>query len=125
MPEGRSRARSGPSGSVSPGISFHGIALNVTTNLADFDLIDPCGMPGLRSTSLARERGAGRRPGGPRIGPPTTASVAAARPSSPRPSPGAWGSSWSVPCRLPPTPLVERRALGELAGAATALAGSR
>ena len=41
---------------VARGVSFHGIALNVTTNLADFDLIDPCGMPGLRSTSLARER---------------------------------------------------------------------
>jgi len=41
---------------VARGVSFHGIALNVTTNLADFDLIDPCGMPGLRSTSIARER---------------------------------------------------------------------
>ena len=50
---------------VARGVSFHGIALNVTTNLADFDLIDPCGMPGLRSTSLARERArcAGRRRG--------------------------------------------------------------
>ena len=42
---------------VARGVSFHGIALNVTTDLADFDLIDPCGMPGLRSTSIARERG--------------------------------------------------------------------
>ena len=41
---------------VARGVSFHGIALNVTTDLADFDLIDPCGLPGLRSTSLARER---------------------------------------------------------------------
>jgi len=40
---------------VARGVSFHGIALNVTTDLADFDLIDPCGMPGLRSTSIARE----------------------------------------------------------------------
>ncbi len=41
---------------VARGVTFHGIALNVSTNLADFDLIDPCGMPGLRTTSLARER---------------------------------------------------------------------
>lgn len=42
---------------VSRGVCFHGIALNVTTDLADFALIDPCGMPGLTSTSIARERG--------------------------------------------------------------------
>jgi lipoyl(octanoyl) transferase len=41
---------------VARGVTFHGIALNVTTDLADFDLIDPCGMPGLRSTSIERER---------------------------------------------------------------------
>jgi lipoyl(octanoyl) transferase len=41
---------------VARGVSFHGIALNVTTSLADFDLINPCGMPGLRSTSVAAER---------------------------------------------------------------------
>jgi lipoate-protein ligase B len=29
----------------------------VTVDLADFDLIDPCGMPGVESTSIARERG--------------------------------------------------------------------
>jgi lipoate-protein ligase B len=39
------------------GITFHGIALNVTTRLADFELIDPCGMPGLEVTSIARELG--------------------------------------------------------------------
>src|SRR5450759_4865570 len=48
---------------VARGVTFHGIALNVTTDLADFDLIDPCGMPGLRSTSLARERQRARFPG--------------------------------------------------------------
>jgi lipoyl(octanoyl) transferase len=42
---------------VSRGVTFHGIALNVAMDLADFGLIDPCGMPGLASTSLARERG--------------------------------------------------------------------
>lgn len=61
---------------VARGVSFHGIALNVTTNLDDFDLIDPCGMPGLRSTSISRERA--------RLGlaapdaPPSTDSVALA-----------------------------------------------
>ena len=45
-------------------MSYHGIALNVTVDLADFDLIDPCGMPGVASTSIAAERGepARRRP---------------------------------------------------------------
>jgi lipoyl(octanoyl) transferase len=42
---------------VERGVSYHGIALNVTVDLADFDLIDPCGMPGVISTSIARERG--------------------------------------------------------------------
>ncbi len=38
-------------------MSYHGIALNVTVDLADFELIDPCGMPGVISTSIAAERG--------------------------------------------------------------------
>ncbi len=42
---------------VERGVSFHGIALNVDPDLADFDLIDPCGMPGVTSTSIAREAG--------------------------------------------------------------------
>jgi lipoyl(octanoyl) transferase len=42
---------------VERGISYHGIALNVTVDLADFELIDACGLPGTLSTSLARERG--------------------------------------------------------------------
>jgi len=29
----------------------------VDVSLADFDLIDPCGMPGLASTSIAAEQG--------------------------------------------------------------------
>ncbi|MEO5885600.1 MAG: lipoyl(octanoyl) transferase LipB [Candidatus Limnocylindrales bacterium] len=42
---------------VERGVSYHGIALNVTVDLRDFDLIDPCGMPGVVSTSIAHERG--------------------------------------------------------------------
>ncbi len=56
---------------VARGVSFHGIGLNVTTDLRDFGLIDPCGMPGLESTSIAWERGLPDAP-------PTTSSVAEA-----------------------------------------------
>jgi lipoate-protein ligase B len=42
---------------VERGVSFHGIALNVDPDLSDFDLIDACGMPGVTSTSIAREAG--------------------------------------------------------------------
>ena len=42
---------------IERGVSYHGIALNVSVALADFDLIDPCGMPGVVSTSIAAERG--------------------------------------------------------------------
>ena len=42
---------------IERGVSYHGIALNVTVDLADFELIDPCGMPGVTSTSIAHELG--------------------------------------------------------------------
>lgn len=42
---------------VESGVTYHGIALNVTTQLADFDLIDPCGLPGTQVTSIAHEAG--------------------------------------------------------------------
>ena len=42
---------------VERGVTFHGIALNVTTRLDDFGLINPCGMAGLAVTSIARESG--------------------------------------------------------------------
>ena len=48
---------------VERGVSYHGIALNVDPDLEDFGLIDPCGMPGLVSTSIAVEAG---WPGGQR-----------------------------------------------------------
>ena len=57
-------------GSRGRGVSYHGIALNVTVDLSDFDLIDACGMPGVVSTSIAAERASGE--------PPSTASVEAA-----------------------------------------------
>jgi lipoyl(octanoyl) transferase len=42
---------------IERGVSYHGIALNVDPDLRDFDLIDPCGIPGLVSTSIAEELG--------------------------------------------------------------------
>jgi lipoyl(octanoyl) transferase len=42
---------------VERGVAYHGVALNVDVTLADFSLIDPCGMPGLRSTSITAELG--------------------------------------------------------------------
>ena len=45
---------------VERGVSYHGIALNIDPDLADFDLIDACGMPGVVSTSIAARAG---RPG--------------------------------------------------------------
>jgi len=42
---------------VERGVTYHGIALNVTTDLRDFDLIDPCGLPDIGITSIAKEAG--------------------------------------------------------------------
>ncbi len=42
---------------VSRRVTTHGFALNVSTDLAYFDHIVPCGMPGSRVTSLSRELG--------------------------------------------------------------------
>lgn len=42
---------------VEGGVSYHGIALNVTTDLTDFKLIDPCGLPEAEVTSIASEAG--------------------------------------------------------------------
>jgi lipoyl(octanoyl) transferase len=43
---------------VSRWVSMHGLALNVTTNLAHFGLIVPCGLAGRPVTSMAAELGA-------------------------------------------------------------------
>ena len=39
-------------------VTFHGFALNVSTDLRLFDLIVPCGLHGVTMTSVARELGA-------------------------------------------------------------------
>jgi lipoyl(octanoyl) transferase len=55
-PDGPSPRKIGALGiRVERGVSYHGIALNVDPDLADFGLIDPCGMPEVESTSIARE----------------------------------------------------------------------
>ncbi|MGH2465681.1 MAG: lipoyl(octanoyl) transferase LipB [Candidatus Limnocylindrales bacterium] len=42
---------------VERGVCFHGIALNIDPAMADFALLDACGMPGVISTSIATELG--------------------------------------------------------------------
>ena len=42
---------------VSRSVTMHGFALNVSPDLSYFDHIIPCGMPGARVTSMARELG--------------------------------------------------------------------
>lgn len=39
-------------------VTWHGFALNVSTELSYFDLIVPCGIPGVDMTSMSRELGA-------------------------------------------------------------------
>ncbi len=72
LPEGAEPRKIGALGlRIERGISFHGVALNVNPDLADFELLDACGMPGVISTSIAAELG---RPAEP----PSTATVARA-----------------------------------------------
>jgi len=55
---------------IERGVTYHGIALNVSVDLDAFELIDACGMPDVVSTSIDRELG--------RAGSPSTESVAEA-----------------------------------------------
>lgn len=43
--------------SVRKWVTYHGVALNVSPELSDFDLIVPCGAPGQAITSIERELG--------------------------------------------------------------------
>jgi lipoate-protein ligase B len=42
---------------VRSGVTLHGFALEVRTDLEYYRLINPCGMPGVETTSVAREAG--------------------------------------------------------------------
>jgi lipoyl(octanoyl) transferase len=53
---------------IERGVTYHGIALNVTVRLSDFALIDACGMPDVVSTSIDRELGRAAEPSTDSVG---------------------------------------------------------
>ena len=54
-PAGRKMAALGVR--ISRGVSMHGFALNVCTDVSYFEYVVPCGMPGLEVSSISLERG--------------------------------------------------------------------
>jgi lipoate-protein ligase B len=90
-------------------VSYHGIALNVDVDLRDFELIDPCGMPGLDSTSIAEELGRTAEP-------PTTAAVERAG----RIFADAFAAGIGAPLETGDPALLPERAAGPPAGATAA-----
>ena len=97
---------------IERGVSYHGVALNVTARLADFDLIDACGIPGVVSTSIDRELGLAAEPSTESVGRAGAAFAV------------ALGRALGVPLRgaLAPLaePVAERAALEEMLARATA-----
>jgi len=57
-------------------VTWHGVALNVSTDLSFFDAIVPCRMPAMRVTSMLRQLGAA--PPLPRVGATLVAQLQAA-----------------------------------------------
>ena len=92
---------------VERGVAYHGIALNVNVALADFDLIDPCGMPGLTSTSIAAELGR-------RDEAPSTERVAEAATAFARSLAGHLETTLGGPGTLDADPVQQRRELDRL-----------
>jgi lipoyl(octanoyl) transferase len=78
---------------IERGVSYHGIALNIDPDLRDFELIDPCGVPGLVSSSIAEELGRNAEP-------PTTAAVERAGEIFA----GAFGAAIGAPVAWPARP---------------------
>lgn len=101
---------------IEHGVSYHGIALNVTVRLSDFELIEACGLPGVESTSVARERGW-------KTGPSTELVAQAAAAFAP-----ALAAAMSAPLagEMPPAadPAAARAALEELLEPRPSLAGA-